>query len=289
MHSMHMRPVGRHPSPSNLQLWSHCHKPGVRTELLCLRCCCWQRGVQDVYQLCLMCLGAFAQEAASAMTAELPAVLLVRQHAERVLGLAEGKHGNVLVTVQGDGVITYSAAREVSCRHGGSSSSSNPHTPLEPARGLALIITKLTVKKTVFAGFWTVQGAGIKPSPVVGPRATAGQQLCCRRAAAWQHPWCAAVHASHFKTAKASARCRAAAATALEAAQPACAAPSTAWQPVRTWCCSCSADRWHCSSCRLSTALHPCRSIVNQPSCSSARPQPAALQHTPPVICSMQQ
>jgi hypothetical protein len=63
-----------------------------------------------------MCLGAFNQstEEARAMSEELAAVLLCRQQAERVLGLGKGKHGKVLVTVQGDGVITYAAAREVS-------------------------------------------------------------------------------------------------------------------------------------------------------------------------------
>lgn len=57
--------------PHLLQLWSHCHKPCVRTELLRNWCGCANAVSKDVYQLCLMCLGAFAQEAASAMTAEL--------------------------------------------------------------------------------------------------------------------------------------------------------------------------------------------------------------------------
>jgi hypothetical protein len=41
------------------------------------------------------------------------AVLLQRQAAERVVGLSEGRHGKVLLTVQGDGVITLSSASEV--------------------------------------------------------------------------------------------------------------------------------------------------------------------------------
>jgi hypothetical protein len=64
-------------------------------------------------KLFLMCLAA-TQDEARAMSEELAAVLLCRQQAERVLGLGQGKHGKVLVTVQGDGVITYAAAREVS-------------------------------------------------------------------------------------------------------------------------------------------------------------------------------
>jgi len=62
-----------------------------------------------------MCLGP-EQEPTRAMSEELAAVCLCRQQAERLLGVAAGKHGKVLVTVQGDGVITYSAAQEVSCR-----------------------------------------------------------------------------------------------------------------------------------------------------------------------------
>jgi hypothetical protein len=51
------------------------------------------------------------------MAEELAAVLLTRPgQAERVVGLADGRHGKVLVTVQGDGVIIYSATREASCR-----------------------------------------------------------------------------------------------------------------------------------------------------------------------------
>lgn len=64
-----------------------------------------------------MCLGVTQPEAARAMAEELAAVLLTRPgQAERVVGLADGRHGKVLVTVQGDGVIIYSATREASCR-----------------------------------------------------------------------------------------------------------------------------------------------------------------------------
>lgn len=63
-----------------------------------------------------MCLGAAPKETPLVMSDELAAVLLCKQQAKQIIGLAAGAHGKVLVTYTHEGVVAHSTTKEVSCQ-----------------------------------------------------------------------------------------------------------------------------------------------------------------------------